>query len=79
MKTLTVRVREDLLAQIEAVAQERGWSKSSLVRKALESIVRDEAQSEGPSCYDLAEDLSGTVDGPTDLSTNKKHFKGYGR
>jgi hypothetical protein len=79
MKTLTVKVREDLLARLEAVAQQRGWSKSELIRAALESIVRDEGQSEGPSCYDLAKDLGGTVDGPRDLSTNRKHLKGYGR
>ena len=32
-----------------------------------------------PVDEDLARDLAGSVDGPTDLSTNQKRFKGYGR
>jgi metal-responsive CopG/Arc/MetJ family transcriptional regulator len=79
MKTLTVKLKDDLYTRLESMAEERGWSKSALVRAALESLVRDQRPSQGPSCYDLAEDLSGTVDGPRDLSTSKRHLRGYGR
>lgn len=79
MKTITIRVREDLHTRLEALASERGWSKSALVRAALEQLVRDKPRSEGPSCYELASDLAGTFDGPSDLSDDKQHLEGYGR
>lgn len=78
MKTLTVKLREELVARLEALADERQTTKSDLVRSALEILVRDKPQ-QGPSCYELSEDLSGTVDGPADLSSGKRHMKGYGQ
>lgn len=79
MKTLTVKVPEELDVKLAAVADRRGESKSALVRAALESML---AKNEGitpNSCLDLAKDLLGSVEGPPDLSHNKKHLKGYGK
>lgn len=33
----------------------------------------------GPSVHDLASDLIGSVDGPSDLSSNPAYLEGYGR
>jgi hypothetical protein len=79
MKTLTVKVPEDLDLKLAAAAAKRGESKSDLIRTALESIVRANEAIIPNSCLDLAKDIVGSVEGPSDLSHNKKHLKGYGQ
>ena len=79
MKTLTVKVPEDLDLKLAAAAAKRGESKSDLIRTALESIVNASEAITPNSCLDLAKDIIGSVEGPSDLSYNKKHLKGYGQ
>ena len=79
MKTLTVKVPEDLALKLAAAAAKRGESKSDLIRTALESIVNTNEAIIPNSCLDLAKDIVGSVEGPSDLSCNKKHLKGYGK
>jgi len=79
MKTLTVKVPEDLDLKLAAAAAKRGESKSDLIRTALESIVNANEAIIPNSCLDLAKDIVGSVEGPSDLSHNKKHLKGYGQ
>ncbi len=79
MKTLTVKVPEDLELKLAAVAAKRGESKSTLVRAAIESIVSLNDAITPHSCLDLAKDIVGSVEGPSDLSYNKRHLKGYGQ
>jgi predicted transcriptional regulator len=78
MKALTVKVPEDLDFKLAAVARKIGESKSNLIRTAIENIVTSSSAITANSCLDLAKDLVGSVEGPTDLSHNKKHFAGYG-
>ena len=79
MKTLTVKVPEDLDLKLAAAAAKRGESKSDLIRTALESIVNANEAIIPNSCLDLAKDIVGSVEGPSDLSYNKKHLNGYGQ
>jgi Arc/MetJ-type ribon-helix-helix transcriptional regulator len=79
MKTLTVKVPEDLDLKLTAVAAKRRESKSALIRAALDHLVKSSEAITPNSCLDLAKDLIGSVEGPSDLSYNKKHLKGYGR
>jgi Arc/MetJ-type ribon-helix-helix transcriptional regulator len=79
MKTLTVKVPEKLDLKLTAVAAKRGESKSDLIRAAIESILKINEAIAPNSCLDMAKDLVGSVDGPSDLSYNKKHLKGYGK
>ena len=79
MKTLTVKVPEDLDLKLTAVAAKRRESKSALIRAALEHIVKSSETNSPNSCLDLAKDLIGSVEGPSDLSHSSKHLKGYGR
>jgi Arc/MetJ-type ribon-helix-helix transcriptional regulator len=77
MKTLTVRLPETLVAQIEAESRERRLSKSDIVRERLSmTTARPDA-----SLAAIA-DLIGSVDGlPPDLSANTKDYlkaTGYG-
>lgn len=79
MKTLTVRLPESLVAQIDAESRERKVSKSDIVRERLQAGAGERRQ----SALDRIADLVGSVDGlPADLSARKKHHlrvTGYGR
>jgi Arc/MetJ-type ribon-helix-helix transcriptional regulator len=81
MKTLTVRLPEPLVADIEAESRERKISKSDVVRERLRA-ASGSAQRQAPTLAAIA-DLIGSVDGlPVDLSTRKKQYlrvTGYGR
>jgi Arc/MetJ-type ribon-helix-helix transcriptional regulator len=81
MKTLTVRLPEALVAQIEAESRRRKLSKSDVVRERL--TVSAQSSSSRPASYDAIADLVGSVGGlPSDLGARKKkHLKsmGYGR
>jgi Arc/MetJ-type ribon-helix-helix transcriptional regulator len=81
MRTLTVRLPEALVAEIEAESRGRRVSKSDVVR---ERLSRAGAKSRRrPRLLDAIADLVGSVDGlPADLSARKKaHLEktGYGR
>ena len=77
MKTLTVKVPEELDLKLAAVAAKRGESKSHLIRTAINSILNASETVNHNSCLDMAKDLVGSVEGPSDLSCNKKHLKNY--
>ena len=81
MKTLTVRLPEDLVGQIEDESRERGVSKSDVVRERL--IRAAPVEGRLPASYERIADLIGSVDGlPSDLGSRKKHYlraTGYGR
>jgi len=79
MKTLTVKVPETLYLKLAAVAAKRGESKSNLIRTAINSILKANETVTPNSCLDMAIDLVGSLEGPSDLSCNKKHLKGYGK
>jgi Arc/MetJ-type ribon-helix-helix transcriptional regulator len=81
MKTLTVKLPDALMAEIEAEARKRRISKSDVVRERLQSVT----PAKGKAAHlDAIADLIGSVDDdlPADLSARKKHYLrqfGYGR
>ncbi len=81
MKTLTVRLPEPLIADIEAESRGRKISKSDVVRERLQ-LGRKSATRPSPT-LDAIADLIGSLGGlPLDLSARKKHYlrtTGYGR
>jgi predicted transcriptional regulator len=78
MKTLTLKLLEILEAKLDTFARKYGLSRSEIVRRALmEYFSRDRVSNSG-SFLDLAKDLAGSIEGPSDLSTNSAHFEGYG-
>jgi Arc/MetJ-type ribon-helix-helix transcriptional regulator len=80
MKTLTVRLPEALVAQIEAESRRRKLSKSDVVRERL--TVAEKSRVRRPHSLDAIADLIGSVDGlPRDLSSRTKKYlrsTGYG-
>jgi ribbon-helix-helix CopG family protein len=81
MKTITVRLPEPLVAQIEAESRARQMSKSDIVRERLTHTASKGRKL--PPTYEAIADLIGAVDGlPPDLAARKKHYlkvTGYGR
>ena len=80
MKTLTVRLPEELVSEIEAESRARKLSKSDVVRERLSHRPRTRRRWRDPLA--AIADLVGSVDGlPSDLSARKKeHLRksGYG-
>jgi Arc/MetJ-type ribon-helix-helix transcriptional regulator len=80
MKTLTVRLPEALVAQIEAESRRRNLSKSDVVRERLTGA--EGSRRRQPASLDAIADLIGSVDGlPRDLSARTKTYlksTGYG-
>ena len=79
MKTLSLKVPEALFEKLTAAAGKRGASRSAVVREAIQLFVRGGNHGSGASCLDLARDLAGCAKGPRNLSSDKKHMRGYGR
>ena len=81
MKTLTVRLPEPLIAEIEVESRGRGCSKSDIVRERLQRAAPSTRHQSAP--LDAIADLIGSVKGlPRDLSARKKRYlkaTGYGK
>jgi hypothetical protein len=79
MRTLVLRIPDDLAAEIEAEARRLNSTKSEVARARL-AAGRDVNAAHG---FDLIRDLVGTdTGGPPDLSARKKHYLkawGFGR
>jgi predicted transcriptional regulator len=84
MTTLTLKLPEALDEQLTTIAKRRRSSKTTLVLKAIEAYLAGQSVTAAPSKAPTVEELAGhligciDVDGPTDLSTNKKYFEGFG-
>lgn len=80
MKTITVRLPEPLVADIEAESRGRRISKSDVVRERLETAPRRRKRR---ASFEAIADLVGSVEGlPSDLSARKKAYlknSGYGQ
>lgn len=79
MKTLTLRVDAALYAKVSSMAKRRKATQSEVVREALNVYFEKDGGFPKGSAFELANDLAGTVAGPSDLSVNKIHLKGFGR
>ena len=79
MPTITVKLPRVLAERLRRAVVRRRSTRSAVVRGAIEALLAAEAGRAEGSCYDLSSDLAGIVAGPTDLSSNRRRLKGYGR
>jgi hypothetical protein len=81
MKSLTVRLPDHLVMEIEAESRKRNRPKSDIVRERLQGGAGTVGDSSGR--LNSIADLIGSVDGlPADLSARKKRYlkaMGYGK
>jgi predicted DNA-binding protein len=79
-KRITIRISESLVRRLKKHASMKRRSESALVREALENYLGDAPTPS--SAYEVARatGLIGCVSpGPSDLSTNRKYFEGFGK
>lgn len=81
MKTLVLRIPDDLARELEAEAKKSHLTKSEIARRRL--IAAGSLNQEAGSGFDLIADLVGSVEGgPADMSARKKEYlksEGYGK
>ena len=78
MKTTSIKMDKDLENKITYLSKEKGISKSMLVREALVEYIANSDVESKSSFSALAKDLSGSLEGEKDLSTNPKYLVGFG-
>lgn len=80
MRTITVKLPGRLESRLREVVVRRRSTRSAVVREALEAhLGEDAAAPSRGSCLELAADLAGSLAGPSDLSSNPRRLRGYGR
>lgn len=80
MRTISLKLPDDLLVQLDSEAKARRVTKSWLVRESLEKALRKQSPAKAVSCFDLARDLAGSVKGlPEDLADSPKYMEDFGR
>lgn len=79
MQTISLKIPDDLLAELKREAKARRVTKSVLVRESLETALRRPQGRRAASCFDMARDLAGSLEGlPRDLAHNPKYMEGFG-
>jgi predicted DNA-binding protein len=79
VRTISLKLPDDLLASLDNEARKRGVTKSALVRESPERALHQPPQARAVSCYDLARDLAGSIKGlPKDLADNPKYMLAFG-
>ena len=78
MKTLSLKLPDELDAKLTSAAQRHFTTKSELIRQALQVYLNDTQKIKPASVLELAGDLVGSLEGPADLSHNKDYMQGYG-
>jgi predicted transcriptional regulator len=79
MQTISLKIPDELLAELERAARARRVPKSVLVRESLETALRPRARRGATSCFDLSGDLAGSLKGlPRDLAHNPRYLDGFG-
>ncbi len=77
-KAITLKLSDVDLNKLNKLAEQRGTTKSHIVREALAEYLSEIEVKSKNSFSGIASDLAGIVDGPKDLSVNKKYLSGYG-
>ena len=80
MQTISLKLPDDLLAELETEAKARRVTKSAVVRESLTKALRKKSASGEVSCFDLASDLAGKLKGlPEDLAENPEYMESFGQ
>lgn len=79
MPTITVKLPRPLAERLSRAVVRRRSTRSAIVREAIQALLAAEGGVAEGSCYDLSSDLAGVLTGSSDLSSNRRRLKGYGR
>ncbi len=79
MTTISLKVPDELVARMDAVARATRTNRSALLREALEEKLKAVDSKTPPSLFDRSADLCGKgSSGLGDLASNPKHLEGFG-
>ncbi len=79
MQTISLKLPDELMARLATEAATRRVTRTRIVRESLERELPRPQPDPEVSCYDLAWDLIGSVEGlPADIATNPRYMDGYG-
>lgn len=79
MTTISLKIPEELVSRMDALARANRTSRSALLREALEEKLKAVARKVPPSLYEQSVDLCGTGNsGIGDLASNPSHLEGFG-
>jgi len=78
MITISLKIPAAVDRRLRRIAEKRGTTRSAVIREAAERFAREEP-APADSCLAMASDLIGRVEGPADLSCNKKRLEGFGK
>jgi predicted transcriptional regulator len=78
-KLVTLKMPAELAARVYLSAEESGSTASEVIREAVAEYLAKERPVQAGSALALAGDLAGSLTGVSDLATNPKHLKGFGR
>jgi len=78
MKSISLKLSNEIAQQLSAIAREQKTNKSEIMRDALAAYLTKNAKTRPGSCLALATDLAGCVEGPKDLSVDKQRMNGFG-
>jgi hypothetical protein len=79
MRTVSLKLPDHLVRELDAEAKARRITKSRLIRESLEQALHKRPQRRFVSAYDLARDVIGSLKGlHQDLATNPKYMEGFG-
>lgn len=80
VQTISLKLPDDLAADLEREAKARKVTKSAVVQEGLRKVLRKRPGRSVVSCFDLAQDLAGSVEGlPTDIATNPRYLDDFGK
>jgi metal-responsive CopG/Arc/MetJ family transcriptional regulator len=78
--TVTCKISDDLDAQLEGAARQRGVTKSEMIREALLAYLPVVAKKQKPSVHDRWRRYCGVVESKiSDLATNPRYMKDFGK
>lgn len=79
MITISLKVPDELVARMDAVARSKRTSRSALMRAALEQELKAAARKTPPSLFERSADLCGKgCSGLGDLASHPKYLDGFG-
>jgi len=79
MKTVAIKLPEDMLARVDRVSRARKLGRSAVIREALRQHLETAVEAASGSFAERAERYLGLVKGPRDLSHGERHMTDYGR
>lgn len=75
MRTVSLKLPEVLLREVEQEAATRGVAKSAIIRDCIERTLRKKRKPKREaSCLEIMGELVGSFRGPRDLSINRRYL-----